>query len=92
MMLVKRKVEEKNSIAALKCHESYVYQAAYFIVQDQELALEITRSALYEAVQSADSWTLATPGEQRVIMKRLTMKHAIPVIQRCSEQRKSRIG
>lgn len=71
-----------DSLALLRGLEPIAYQAAYYIVQDEQLAVEITRSSLLDAYNSMEQFEQCESDEWQVMMKRLTMRHALPVIER----------
>lgn len=66
-------------LEALRALEIYGYQAAYYILQDQQLAVEATSAALIELAIGECRFTGESPERQRELMKRAIMKASLGV-------------
>ena len=79
---VKNEAVTADPLTFLRRLEPVAYQAAYYIVQDEKLAVEITQSSLLDAYNSMEQFDRCDQQEWQVMMKRFTMRHALPVIER----------
>lgn len=69
-----------RKIEILRRIEAYGYQVAHYILQDEELAIEATKSVLLEV--SRDSVFLSNSlNEQRIRMKQMIIRSSIRVKQ-----------
>lgn len=71
----------KKQVEALKLLEIYSYQTAYYILQNEELAIEATITALLE-INKVDDFYTKSPTIQRDIMKKTIFKKSIAVKQK----------
>lgn len=68
-------------VEILKKIELFAYQAAYFLLQDEELAIQATCDALLQ-IAKEDHFFIQSSAVQREVMKQAIVKHAITVKQK----------
>lgn len=69
----------KSKVETLKKLETYAFQVAYYILQDEYLAIEATKYALLEVFKEDDGFYRKALPVQRDIMKKIMIKQSIAV-------------
>lgn len=68
-----------TKIECLREHEIYVYQIAFYILQNEELAIEATKKALLEISKNDHFYRTPQP-DQRGMIRKLIIRKSIALL------------
>lgn len=66
----------QERVKILKEHESYCYQVSFYLVQDEQLSIEATTTALLELAGDPDFFK-GSPEEKKEIAKRVVIRSSL---------------